>query len=221
MECAICLKTENEISEKDDVTSLDCKHTFCKNCIIHWKKGTCPTCRVRFDIDQERYVEEYTNEQIKLYEKLLAQLLFCLLQNIQRTFLYRIQQQYATENEKEVMEQILGLTMSKMVSCYRNAQKKRVCIIQISQQCFNTETKISLIREQSKRLYKEYFEEIHLRVDKGETQLSNELDDLHSVQTDEERNTKREKRLQAINYTRPLVCAVKNAINYLQCTHSS
>ena len=56
---------------------------------------------------------------------------------------------------------------------------------------------------------------------KGETQLSNELDDLHLVQTDEERNTKREKRLQAINYTRPLVCAVKNAINYLQCTHSS
>ena len=183
MECAICLKTENKITEKNDVTLLHCNHTFCKDCIVNWKKGTCPTCRVRFDIDQERYVEEYTGEQVKLYDKLLAQLLFCLLQNIQQTFGYRIQKQYATENEKEVMEMVSGLTMSKLVNCYRNAQKKRVRLFNLSKQNFNTETKISLIHEQ--------------------------------------RSANREKQLKLINYTSPLITAVRNAINHLRCTEFS
>ena len=83
------------------------------------------------------------------------------------------------------------------------------------------ETKISLIRDQVSFLYKEYVEEMHSRVGKGEISLCKHLDDLHSVQTDKEQSDNRAKRLKLIEYTNPLVSAVRNAINHLQCTEFS
>jgi hypothetical protein len=48
-ECSICLE---KIKKDDNVTTIDCAHTFHYNCIMEWGKykSECPLCRTNIPI---------------------------------------------------------------------------------------------------------------------------------------------------------------------------
>lgn len=79
--CSICLC---EICEKE-IYITKCNHTFCKMCIMQWKKNniTCPLCRIQiqrhefippYDVVYLRDLERI--RQIEMNDRNHAQMLF-------------------------------------------------------------------------------------------------------------------------------------------------
>ena len=163
--CTICF---NVIDKK---IVLQCKHFFCESCISKWERGTCPTCRYRFKLDDDNIIlQDYIDIRIRWLDRLMINALKDSLNCGKKTLEIKLQC-YKNDIKPNEIKELMTYAYERMkhnltLLFYRSINKRQ----------FIKDLKyIESVQNETNTCYSEFMECTNTILKESENELNSEL----------------------------------------------